>query len=195
MVTPTPCFLCMVTTASYAEGAICLAQSLEMVGSRGVLRVIATNLITYETLQRSLESCTVRPPMIVELRELELPKEEAVNEGRTHGGKGAVLSVDAPRRFLWDDTEGFVLLDADLLAVQNPDFLLDLLEKELCDRAPAVLHAVPSFRLKKKNFGSNDNNFNRQAHRELYSMSALFDCWRPVRLSCQWSDGRAAAVS
>ena len=58
-----------------------------------------------------------------------------------------ILIVKAPRRCMWDDGRPFVLLDADLLAVACPDFLLDL----ACDNSP-TLNAVGSFRLKKRCF-------------------------------------------
>jgi len=223
-------YLCLVTTADYAVGAVCLAQSLALVGSRATLRAIATSTEAAEALAVELAACPAssdddddddddnendydlhsgeaaacasapprpqrpplqrppRPRLVIELRKTALPAAHAAH-GVTHGGKGAVLSVDAPRRRLWaDHPEGFVLLDADLLAVSNPDPYFerffhrpDQQQRPSCacsevergerqnqhqqgtaavaaaaapgEAAPAAVHAVANFRLKKKAFG------------------------------------------
>ena len=129
---PPPRFLCLVTNAGYAPGAVCLAQSLALVGSAARLVVIATSPSAEAALLAEAEKCPggrASCPMDVVLEEHALPPADTSNGGgKTHGSKGAVLAVDAPRRSLFDDgREGWILLDADLLAVQSPDGLFRLL--------------------------------------------------------------------
>jgi len=146
-------YLCFVTNAGYATGAVCLAQSLALVGSRATLRAIATSADAAAALREEVAACAAPPPVAVELRELALPEPLAAHGGSTHSGKGAVLSVDAPRRCLWGDGKAFMLLDADLLAVTNPDPHLEpLLELAQGGAEPPAVFAVANFRLKKKAF-------------------------------------------
>jgi hypothetical protein len=160
-----PSWLTMITTASYAPGVIALALSLEAVGSRARLRVLATNNATLEALHAEMSSSLSAPPQCLdfELMEIELPLAEM--GANTHGGRGATLAVDAPRRALWLRGDPFVLLDCDMIALQNPDELLDILlaEEEEEESPPTrVLWAVPAFRLKKRAFGheSSGGGFN-----------------------------------
>ncbi len=94
-------FICLVTTSTYAPGAVCLAQSLALVGSRAHLRVIATNEAAAEAVSIEYKKCTIPPPLILDLRETKLPDAIASENGRTHGSKGAVLSVDGKPRLLY----------------------------------------------------------------------------------------------
>jgi hypothetical protein len=168
-------YLCLVTTPSYAPGAVCLAQSLALVGSRATLRVIATSEAAAAALWREAAASPgpKPPPLVVDLQLTELPppppggSTAAADSGGTHGSKGAYLSVDAPRRALWSQGKPFALLDADLLAVQNPDpFLAPLvlasagLGEKMSMAAAGDLWAVANFRLKKRCFGGADGNFN-----------------------------------
>jgi lipopolysaccharide biosynthesis glycosyltransferase len=84
----------------------------------------------------------------VELMATALPPGEGA---ATHGGRGATLAVDAPRRAVWARGEPFVLLDCDMIALQNPDALLDALGAPAPD---GDVLAVPAFRLKRRAFGS-----------------------------------------
>ena len=92
----------------------------------------------------------------------------ANENGATHNGSGATLAVDAPRRCLFHDKrEGWILLDADLIAVSNPDSLFDVLESEPgrvngAGQPPIDMYASANFRLKKKKFGcvAGGGNFN-----------------------------------
>ena len=217
-------YLCLVTTASYAPGAVCLGQSLNHVGSKVKLVAAATNIQAAEALRAEIEACSPQglERFVVELWEHDLShlpggKHCAGEDGNvfvaTHGrgSNGAVLAVDAPRRVLWPQLpltptsptpgstaavsvspfpcssesqmsrrlrmmrRGFVLLDADLVALQNPDALFSLLPRAT-DASPeadsdvarsgqsvepsAELWGVASFRLKKRAFGSASNNFN-----------------------------------
>ena len=147
-------WLTMVTTASYAPGVVALALSLESVRSRGRLRALATSVAAYEAL---LEEAAKPPSPVhldVELFEVELP--EADPAAPTHHGRGATFAVDMPRRALWSQRgglalQGFALLDCDMVALQNPDMLLDVLQAQ---SASTDVLAVPSFRIKQRAFGS-----------------------------------------
>ena len=103
-----PEFLCLVTNAAYAPGACCLAQSLELVGSRARLTVIATSRAAEAALHVEAAASPKPPPMDVVFEDHALPESSGA---ATHSGSGAVLSVDAPRRTLFDGARrGFVLL-------------------------------------------------------------------------------------
>ena len=142
-----PVFLCMVTNGDYAPGAVCLAQSLALVGSKARLRVIATSESAQQALLAEAQNCPTPCPMDVVLEQCALP--EAAAGAQTHGAKGATLAVDAPRRCLFDDSrEGFILLDADLIAIQSPDALFPLLSAPTT--TTSNFHASANFRLKKK---------------------------------------------
>lgn len=146
-------YLCLITTPSYAPGAVCLAQSLALCGSKAVLKAIATSVEAERALLEEIQrSPNPPPPIVVELRTVELPKSAS---DETHGAKGANLSVDAPRRILFSSPQGFVLLDADLVAVQNPDVFLSLSPGE-------PMKASANFRIKKQAYGTakDGGNFN-----------------------------------
>lgn len=146
-------FLSLITTPSYAPGAVCLAQSLALCGSKATLRVIATTKETELALLQEFANCASEVRFKVELIETKLPEHEGDNP--THGAKGASLSVDAPRRILFGkDCKPFILLDADLLAVQNPDRFLQFNDDNTQMRATA------NFRIKKQCFGPVTGNFN-----------------------------------
>lgn len=143
----------MVTTASYAPGVVALALSLEAAGSRGRLRALATNKAALDALL--LEAAVPPRPtrLDIELFEVQLP--EAAPGAPTHHGRGATFAVDMPRRELWSrGWHGFVLLDSDMVALQNPDLLLDALQES---GASSELLAVPAFRLKQRAFGSSSS--------------------------------------
>lgn len=146
----------MVTTASYAPGVIALALSLEAVGSRARLRVFATCRTAYDSLSAEA-AASVPPPSRLDVELMDIPLPHAEAGAPTHGGRGATLAVDAPRRALWAAGIRFVLLDCDMIALQNPDALLDLLDGDggVCNDENKVmaLWAVPAFRLKKRAFG------------------------------------------
>ena len=155
----------MITTASYAPGVIALALSLEAVGSRARLRVLATCTAALDALHAEMSTSTSSLPapqcIDFELMEIELPLAEM--GAKTHGGRGATLAVDAPRRALWLRGVPFVLLDCDMIALQNPDELLNILLRTTTssshgddgsdDDEGRALWAVPAFRLKKRAFG------------------------------------------
>ena len=163
-------YLCYVTNGTYAPGAVCLAQSLALVKSRGRLLVIATNTEAKNALLHELQKSPNYKfiPMDIKLEITIMPK-DYTNGASTHNGSGATLAVDAPRRCLFDDLRaGWILLDADLIAVQNPDYLLDLLDQNILkgQKCPTetkqnVLYAVTNFRIKKKKYGDSiHGNFN-----------------------------------
>jgi len=162
-------FLCFVTNGGYAPGAVCLAQSLLLVGSCARLRVIATSIEARDALLHELESSPtpLPPPMDVILEETTLPSfdDNGSDEKKTHNGSGATLAVDAPRRCLFDDKrEGWILLDADLVCISNPDSLFDILDQKQNKNIEegADIYASANFRMKKKAFGSIEDggNFN-----------------------------------
>jgi len=163
-VTPTPPltpphYLCFVTNGEYAPGAVCLAQSLQLCNSSARLRVIATSNEAKEALEMEASLSPIAPPMDVVLELNELP---VYDSDKTHNGRGATLAVDAPRRCLYDDKrDGWVLLDADLIAIQNPDQLFHLLNNnEITMKRD--MYATGNFRIKKKRFGTlkEGGNFN-----------------------------------
>jgi hypothetical protein len=161
--TNAPHYLCFVTNKAYAPGAVCLAQSLHLVQSKARLCVIATSMTAHAALLSEL-AASPNPssiPMDVVLEETPLP---TYSHDKTHNGRGATLAVDAPRRCLFDDNrEGWILLDADLIAVQNPDALLTLLHEEMNKSIVTTeMFASANFRIKKKKFGNVDegSNFN-----------------------------------
>ena len=169
---PAPHFLALVTNGAYAPGAVALAQSLALVGSRARLRVIATSKAAEAALLAETDKCGhPRPPIDVVL-DVQAGVAGADTVTDTHGSKGAVLAVDAPRRCLFDEKkfgEGWILLDVDMIAVQSPDALLDLLNSKSSDKQtpsssppapPPSLYAAPNFRMKKKAFGPATGNFN-----------------------------------
>lgn len=150
----------LVTTPSYAPGVVALALSLDAVGSRYRVHALATSQATLDALHAEAGSA---PPRLLDCELFSASLPAAAPGAPTHGGRGAVLAVDAPRRALFALEEPFVLLDADLIALQNPDALMDALA---CDgssshgaapapvlAAPAQLLAVPAFRLKRRAFG------------------------------------------
>lgn len=149
----------MITTGGYAPGVITLALSLLAVGSKYRLTALCTNIATQHAVIAEAAACPTLTNLDVELFEAKLP--EAVEGAPTHGGRGANLCVDAPRRALLsklsETGDSFVLLDCDMIALQNPDALFSLCRGEgggaAATAAPA-LHAVPAFRLKRKSFGS-----------------------------------------
>jgi len=160
-------YLCFVTTPHYTQGAIALALSLHLVGSQATLHCLCTNEESFRTLTEELKEFTPPPPMTLELQVVPLPAEQELHAGLTHGAKGAILSVDAPRRVLFMAGKSFILLDADLIAVQNPDPFLTFPEPGTekgdgkGDATPRI-HAVGNFRLKKGSYGSakEGGNFN-----------------------------------
>ena len=158
-----PHYLCFVTNKAYAPGAVCLAQSLRLVGSRARLRVIATSMSARDALLAEAAASPLPPPMDVVLELTALP---TYDNDKTHNGKGATLAVDAPRRCLFDDArEGWILLDADLIAIQNPDEVLHVLQGtpgKLAVDVSKDMYASANFRIKKKKFGDVDagSNFN-----------------------------------
>lgn len=141
-------WLTLITTPSYAPGVVALSLSLEAVGSCARLLAITTNAETRDAvLSESKRDGFPQPSALdVEVMDVELPPSTGA---ATHGARGATLAVDAPRRALWARGKSFVLLDADMIALQNPDALL-----VLNDDADTALHAVPAFRLKRQSFGS-----------------------------------------
>ena len=182
-------YLCYVTNGAYAPGAVCLAQSLALVGSRGRLRVIATSIEAKEALEIEASLSSIVPPMDIVFELNELPVYES---DKTHNGRGATLAVDAPRRCLYDDSrDGWILLDADLLAISNPDQLFEILnnndddddnndnddgggssggdDADTCTTTTTTtatikkdMYATGNFRIKKKRFGTlkEGGNFN-----------------------------------
>ncbi|KAH9255991.1 hypothetical protein BASA81_005767 [Batrachochytrium salamandrivorans] len=147
-------YLCLITTPSYAPGAVCLAQSLLLVGSAATLRVIATTLETVSALELVMSQCPIpQPKLVIDYRPIPLP---VASEGEpTHGAKGASLSVDAPRRALFTlGAKPFVLLDADLIAVRNPDLFLQIVPGQ------ESISCSANFRVKKQCFGPITGNFN-----------------------------------
>ena len=163
-----PNFLSFVTNAAYAPGAVCLAQSLLLVGSTARLRVIATSEEARDALLAELASSPPPTPpvdVVLELTALPPAKLGATGEAKTHNGRGATLAVDAPRRVLFvDDRPGFILLDSDLIAVSNPDHLFELLREPQAgiEKKEKGLYATANFRLKKRMFGdvTGGSNFN-----------------------------------
>lgn len=147
-------YLCLVTTPSYAPGAVCLAQSLLLVGSAATLRVVATTLDTVAALELVASQCPrPQPRLVIEYRPIPLPA--ALAGEPTHGAKGASLWVDAPRRALFTQgAQPFVLLDADLIAVRNPDAFLQLVPGQ------DTISCSANFRVKKRCFGPVTGNFN-----------------------------------
>ena len=143
-------WLTLITTPSYAPGVVALSLSLEAVGSRARVLALTTNDATRDAiLSESKRDGFPQPTALdVEVMDVELPPSTGA---ATHGARGATLAVDAPRRALWARGKSFVLLDADMIALQNPDALLDVLND---DAAGTALHAVPAFRLKRQAFGS-----------------------------------------
>ena len=88
-------FLCFVTNSGYAPGAVCLAQSLALVGSRARLRVIATSIDARDALISEIaRSPPPEPPIDIVLEETMLPN--ANENGAAHNGSGATLAADAP---------------------------------------------------------------------------------------------------
>ena len=85
---PPPRFLCLVTNAGYAPGAVCLAQSLALVGSAARLVVIATSPSAEAALLAEAEKCPggrASCPMDVVLEEHALPPADTSNGGgKTH---------------------------------------------------------------------------------------------------------------
>jgi len=175
--TSPPVFLCMVTNGDYAPGAVCLAQSLALVGSKARLRVIATSESAQQALLAEAQNCPTPCPMDVVLEQCALP--EAAAGAQTHGAKGATLAVDAPRRCLFDDSrEGFILLDADLIAIQSPDALFPLLSAPTT--TTSNFHASANFRLKKKDYGDVNGNFNAGVFAVPHPSSADGDALRAL---------------
>ena len=136
-----------------------MAQSLQLCNSSARLRVIATSNEAKEALEMEASLSPIAPPMDVVLELNELP---VYDSDKTHNGRGATLAVDAPRRCLYDDKrDGWVLLDADLIAIQNPDQLFHLLNNnEITMKRD--MYATGNFRIKKKRFGTlkEGGNFN-----------------------------------
>lgn len=154
-------YLTFITTPHYTQGAIALALSLRLVGSQATLHCLCTNEESFRALTEELKELIPSPPLTLELKIVPLPEEQHVHAGLTHGAKGAVLSVDAPRRILFMEGRSFILLDADLIAVQNPDpFLLSYPGDQEC--GAGRIQAVGNFRLKKGSYGSakEGGNFN-----------------------------------
>lgn len=182
-------FITIVTTTSYAPGIICLAQSLLLVGSTSCLVALCRDdIVAASVREESLRYDMCAPSNLIVKVGMGFGMEDESKVGEqnvadekerpTHGAKGALLHVDAPRRALWrhySGTAGFVLLDADLIAMQCPDELFDLLTPTVPIHVPTsapasatatapvyvpaptpafapaspALHAVASFRLKK----------------------------------------------
>ena len=61
-------YLCLVTTASYAPGAVCLGQSLNHVGSKVTLVAAATNIQAAEALREAHGGQLPRPRLQLTVR-------------------------------------------------------------------------------------------------------------------------------
>ena len=169
-----PTFVTFITTNRYAEGAICLAQSLLLYGvSTPVLLIQATPpvLPTLKRLaERDLPPGSVEIANIFETREGDdsspstdvLVTTDVPENENTHNGAGARLEFDSPRRQLFAAGTPFIYLDADLLCVSPPmDALADVFAQLKKDAgARFSIGACPAFRLKKKQYGSADKGFN-----------------------------------
>lgn len=145
-------WLTLVTTPSYAAGVVALSLSLEAVGSRARLLALTTNAATRDAILAEASRDGFPRPQRLDVLVMDGVELPASASAATHGARGATLAVDAPRRALWALGASFALLDADLIALQNPDVLLDLLDDTAS--GAAALHAVPAFRLKKQSFGA-----------------------------------------
>lgn len=156
-----PTFTTFVTTKRYAEGAICLAQSLLLYHVPRPVLIIQSTRVCFELLKTLAANDLPVDAVVVQL----LPDEEAtstsdVPEGeRTHNGAGAKLEFDSPRRSLFSKGDPFVYLDCDLLCVAPP---MESLRSafECLREGEYTIAAVPPFRLKKQAYGNADGGFN-----------------------------------
>ena len=123
-------------------------------GSRARLRALVTNAPTRDAVLAEAVSCPQHAPQRLDVELLETVLPATAGGAATHGARGAALAVDAPRRALWARGQRFVLLDADMVALQRPDALLDALEDDSAWSGGEALLAVPAFRLKRQSFGA-----------------------------------------
>eukprot|EP00873_Tetraselmis_striata_P000231 jgi/Tetstr1/420495/TSEL_011608.t1 len=153
------CWHTIVTTEGYAPGVACLADSLRLVGSAFPLLCWVDGEEVAEGVERALTEQAAggaRHPCEVRLLPSTVPSPPAP-EVEEHEGEGAPpLFRDATRRFLWQRGRSFIFLDADMIVLRNIDSLFDLFDAE-----EPSLHAVPCFRIKKRQYGSSSrDNFN-----------------------------------
>ena len=118
------CWQKLITTAEYADGVVCLAQSLWLVGSCYPL----VCWVTDDPLGRLVEQLSSRDGVrCVPLTARVLPSSPASSltepgacQAREQNSNAAPLFRDATRRVLWRHGRSFVLLDADMIGVRLP---------------------------------------------------------------------------
>lgn len=145
----------LITTPDYAEGVICLAQSLLLVKSRATLLCYITTADVSQAITQSANRCPgfVPPNLTIKY----IPNYLYDSHFVTDSTKDWSCFIDAPRRFLFLLGEPFIFLDADIIAVQNFDEIIELIGDHSEDDS---IFAVPNFRNKKKGYGDSTGNFN-----------------------------------
>ena len=147
----------LITTVDYAPGVLCLAHSLLLVKSRA-------NLLCYVTtpeVKAAIENTAISSGkgvyptnLLVEILDqslYDITFDEDI-------ARDPSLFIDAPRRFLFLKQQPFIFLDSDMIATQNFDDLLDMLDNERYINDDII--AVANFRNKKKGYGDETGNFN-----------------------------------
>jgi len=154
-----PVWTTLITTPDYAQGLLCLAYSLLLVQSKA-------NLLCYvpsETMRAAIVATAEKnsawgyPNLIIEVLSGSL-YDEIFNKDLS---RDASMFIDAPRRFLFRQEQPFIFLDADMIATQNFDELLEYIQPQsnTCLNLDGIT-AVPNFRNKKKGYGDSSGNFN-----------------------------------
>jgi hypothetical protein len=150
----------LITTTDYAEGVVCLAQSLVVVESQARLLCYVPNDSVAEAIRVAIVS-SAGPPLD-NLDISVLPPTLYDTSFSKDVARDASLFIDAPRRFLFLEGNPFIFLDSDMIATQNFDELLSYLEPEYWSTSNPLpdIVAVPNFRNKKKGYGDESGNFN-----------------------------------
>lgn len=146
----------LITTSDYAEGVICLAISLVLVKSRAnLLCYVTTEYIKEVIILKSLQQPGyILSNLIIEI----VPSFLYDDVFCVDISRDPSSFIDAPRRFLFKLGKPFIFLDADMIALQNFDELLDKIDDDIDN--DGFIYAVPNFRNKKKAYGSTSGNFN-----------------------------------
>jgi len=155
-----PVWTTLITTPDYAQGLLCLAYSLQLVQSKANLLCYVPSEAMRSAIIGTAEKNTAGGypgNLIIEVLAGGL-YDEVFDKDLS---RDASLFIDAPRRFLFRQEKPFIFLDADMIATQNFDELLEYINPTPDTKLNLEgITAVPNFRNKKKGYGGASGNFN-----------------------------------
>lgn len=159
-------FTTIITTIDYVEGVVCLAKSLLLVKSKGILVCYCASLDISNAIASIIHSDDDYHRLKSYLCTKQLPEDVYDIHFKQDLNRDHRLFIDASRRCLFKLMKPFIFIDADIVAIQNFDEIFDYIDSAICTvndsigSSDSMIYGVPNFRNKKRDFNSSDGNFN-----------------------------------